>query len=174
MGKPLSPRQRQVAEMAATGMTDKEIAIALGLSDGSIKVYIRDALRKLGIERRQSLPITLNQPLLNAREVVLTAYQLFIASRMAEGLSAAGIAQVPGVRYHSVKYAVKQLYQAVGVGNATGLVAWYLARHGQPTDFDPDPDAALLKQVKNIIRDEASIDSAARAVINLVRNNGHE
>ena len=49
---PLSDRERQVLRMAAEGMASSAIAAALGLSDGTVRNYLSDAISKLGASNR--------------------------------------------------------------------------------------------------------------------------
>jgi DNA-binding NarL/FixJ family response regulator len=48
----LSPQEERVMELVVEGKTNKEIAAALGLSDKTIKNYLRNAFQKLGVGRR--------------------------------------------------------------------------------------------------------------------------
>ncbi len=48
----LTPRQRQVAEALARGDSNKEIAVALGLSPATVKDHVENLLRRLGLRRR--------------------------------------------------------------------------------------------------------------------------
>lgn len=49
---PLSERERQVLRMAAEGMASSAIASSLGLSDGTVRNYLSDAISKLGASNR--------------------------------------------------------------------------------------------------------------------------
>jgi len=49
---PLSDRERQVLRMAAEGMASSAIATSLGLSDGTVRNYLSDAISKLGASNR--------------------------------------------------------------------------------------------------------------------------
>jgi DNA-binding NarL/FixJ family response regulator len=54
-GSALSPRERQVAEMAASGRTNKEIARELFVSVKTVDKHVSAALRKLGLRSRMAL-----------------------------------------------------------------------------------------------------------------------
>jgi DNA-binding NarL/FixJ family response regulator len=45
---PLSPRERQITALIDNGLTSKEVAFELGLSDATVRVLISRAMRKLG------------------------------------------------------------------------------------------------------------------------------
>jgi DNA-binding CsgD family transcriptional regulator len=51
----LSPRQHEIAALASSGLSDKEIARLLGLTEGSVKRHLHCAFAKLGIQRREHL-----------------------------------------------------------------------------------------------------------------------
>ncbi len=54
-GADLSPRERQVAELAATGRTNKQIGEELFLSHKTVDKHLRSALAKLGLRSRTAL-----------------------------------------------------------------------------------------------------------------------
>jgi two-component system response regulator DesR len=49
---PLTDRERQVLRMAADGRTGAEIAEELGLSEGTVRNYLSEAISKLGAKNR--------------------------------------------------------------------------------------------------------------------------
>lgn len=49
---PLTERERQVLRLAGEGRTGPEIAAALGLSDGTVRNYLSEAIGKLGAGNR--------------------------------------------------------------------------------------------------------------------------
>ncbi|QPP06582.1 helix-turn-helix transcriptional regulator [Streptomyces bathyalis] len=51
----MSPREGEVAELAATGLTNREIAATLHLSPRTVEQHVARAMRKLGISSRQAL-----------------------------------------------------------------------------------------------------------------------
>jgi DNA-binding NarL/FixJ family response regulator len=48
----LTARQQEVLQLLALGHSNKEIAKSLGLLEGTVKVHVRDILRKLGVSNR--------------------------------------------------------------------------------------------------------------------------
>ena len=54
-GIPLSRRQRDVAELAATGATNREIAQRLRISERTVEVHLTNTYRKLSIHSRAGL-----------------------------------------------------------------------------------------------------------------------
>jgi DNA-binding NarL/FixJ family response regulator len=51
----LSPREREIALLVARGLSNKEVARELGLSDGTVKISLHGIFRKLGTKSRYSL-----------------------------------------------------------------------------------------------------------------------
>ena len=54
-GNRLSPREEEVARLAALGRTNREIAEALVLSPRTVQDHVAKAMRKLGVESRKAL-----------------------------------------------------------------------------------------------------------------------
>jgi DNA-binding NarL/FixJ family response regulator len=53
----LSTREAQVLHSLAHGLSNKEIAAALGLSVGTVKTHLRHIFRKLGVSDRTSAAV---------------------------------------------------------------------------------------------------------------------
>lgn len=53
----LSPREIQLAALVSRGQQNKEIAYALGLTPGTVKVYLHHLFPKLGISNRAELAV---------------------------------------------------------------------------------------------------------------------
>ncbi len=58
----LTPSERRVAELAATGMTNRQVAQSLFLTVKTIETHLAAAYDKLGIRSRQQLPTALSRP----------------------------------------------------------------------------------------------------------------
>ncbi|EFL42693.1 helix-turn-helix transcriptional regulator [Streptomyces griseoflavus] len=54
-GDALSPREEEVAELAAAGMSNREIAATLHLSPRTVEQHVARALQKTGVHSRQQL-----------------------------------------------------------------------------------------------------------------------
>jgi two-component system, NarL family, nitrate/nitrite response regulator NarL len=53
----LSPRERQIAEHVSRGLRNRDIADSLGMSEGTVKVYLHTIYQKLGIDNRTELAL---------------------------------------------------------------------------------------------------------------------
>ena len=53
----LAPRERQIAELVAQGMRNREIADRLAMSEGTVKVYLHGIYQKVGVENRTGLAL---------------------------------------------------------------------------------------------------------------------
>lgn len=53
--RPLSPRETEVARLAARGARNREIAEALGLTESTVKMHMSNAFDKLGVASRAEL-----------------------------------------------------------------------------------------------------------------------
>ena len=55
--RPLTPREQQVAELVSKGMKNREIAEALGIATGTVKIHLMHIFEKTGIRDRFELAL---------------------------------------------------------------------------------------------------------------------
>jgi DNA-binding CsgD family transcriptional regulator len=53
----LSARERKVAQLVSVGLSNKQIAQRLNLSEGTVKVHLHQILQKMGIKNRTALAV---------------------------------------------------------------------------------------------------------------------
>jgi two-component system nitrate/nitrite response regulator NarL len=53
----LAPRERQIAELVAQGLRNREIAERLTMSEGTVKVYLHGIYQKVGVDNRTGLAL---------------------------------------------------------------------------------------------------------------------
>jgi len=53
----LTPRERTIVSLVAEGHRNRDIAAALGITEGTVKVYLHALYQKLGIENRTELAV---------------------------------------------------------------------------------------------------------------------
>ncbi|MCC7498270.1 MAG: response regulator transcription factor [Bryobacterales bacterium] len=58
MRSDLTPRERQVADLIETGLTNKEIAEQLGISPGTVKIHLKHIFEKTGVHGRYGLALS--------------------------------------------------------------------------------------------------------------------
>jgi two-component system NarL family response regulator len=54
----LTPREMEVLKLIVKGMTNKEIAAALDITEGTVKIHINNVLSKLGVSDRTKAATT--------------------------------------------------------------------------------------------------------------------
>lgn len=54
----LTPREQQVLELVEQGMKNREIALELGISPGTVKIHLKHIFEKTGIHGRHGLALT--------------------------------------------------------------------------------------------------------------------
>jgi DNA-binding CsgD family transcriptional regulator len=57
----LTPSERRIAQLAATGRTNREIAQSLFITRKTVEMHLHNAYRKLDIDSRAELPDALTQ-----------------------------------------------------------------------------------------------------------------
>jgi two-component system, NarL family, nitrate/nitrite response regulator NarL len=53
----LTPRERKLVSLVAQGLRNREIAAELGITEGTVKVYLHSIFDKLGVATRTELAI---------------------------------------------------------------------------------------------------------------------
>ena len=56
----LTPREREIASLVAVGMSNKQIARTVNISDGTVKIHLYNAYHKLGVTNRTALATLLH------------------------------------------------------------------------------------------------------------------
>ncbi|MCR6711325.1 MAG: LuxR C-terminal-related transcriptional regulator [Demequina sp.] len=123
----LSPRELEVAALAAEGFTSRHIAQSLFLSERTVNAHLRRALRAMGVSTRASLPAAFgpalerahSQPLADVAQ--LTERQRAVAQLVHEGQSNAEIAAALGISVKTVEKHVAMIFERWGVSTRTGI-----------------------------------------------------
>ncbi|WP_049976337.1 LuxR C-terminal-related transcriptional regulator [Azospirillum sp. B506] len=128
----LSARRRDVAILAARGLSNKQIGRELGITEGTVKVHLTAAMKDLGAERRYDLPglLMTERPITSTRGVHLTPRQNEVLALIAEGQRSGVIAARLGVGPGTVKQHITAILRALKVANRAGAVTWWL-QHGE-------------------------------------------
>lgn len=56
-GRMLTPTEAKIADLAAKGLTNRQIAVELGIAEGTIRTHMRSIFQKLKIKSRTELII---------------------------------------------------------------------------------------------------------------------
>lgn len=59
----LTPRERQIAELVGQGLRNRDIAARVGVTEGTVKVYLHAMYQKLGTENRTALALLVHEAL---------------------------------------------------------------------------------------------------------------
>jgi RNA polymerase sigma factor (sigma-70 family) len=65
----LTERERGVAEAVASGLSNKEVARRLGITERTVKAHLSSAFRKLGVRDRMQLVVRLRMATDQKRDV---------------------------------------------------------------------------------------------------------
>jgi DNA-binding NarL/FixJ family response regulator len=57
----LSPREAEIARFVAAGLSNKQIARKASIAEGTVKIHLHKAYRKLGIANRAALAVMVSQ-----------------------------------------------------------------------------------------------------------------
>ncbi|PVE22023.1 DNA-binding response regulator [Microvirga sp. KLBC 81] len=69
---PLTPRQQDVLDLLVQGKTNKEIALALGLGEGTVKIHMAAIFRYFGVNNRAAAAVAGARPYPNRRRSLMS------------------------------------------------------------------------------------------------------
>lgn len=137
----LTKAEKRVVHYAARGAANKEIAYALGVSNGTVAALLARACRKLRVRRRSelaSLPMTPAATVVNVGDVDvvvdatpdasptlagLTEAEVDVAKAVASGASDAEIAKRRGTSKRTVSNQLARIYRKLGLESRAELAA---------------------------------------------------
>ena len=73
----LSNRERQVVRLLARGLSNRKIASALDLVEGTVKIHLHNVYKKLGVPNRVALAVQVHKRKQKVRSQKRTKYQQF-------------------------------------------------------------------------------------------------
>jgi two-component system nitrate/nitrite response regulator NarL len=73
----LSNRERQVVRLLARGLSNRKIASALDLVEGTVKIHLHNVYKKLGVPNRVALAVQVHKRKQKARSQKRTKHQQF-------------------------------------------------------------------------------------------------
>lgn len=129
-------RQREITELVALGMTNREIGNHLGVAEQSVKLYLSHIYRSAGVRggvRRVKLAnlFRSNEPIEpndypNMRS--LTEQQRRVFALAAEGLTCKEIGAALGISEEGIRNSLRWIYDKTGIGNRVELATCRAAR----------------------------------------------
>ena len=130
----LSPREQHVAELAGQGMTNRQIADRLFMSERTVQSHLETVFRALGIKSRTMLPLVINGLTASTVEeppAPLTPRQAEVVALVAAGWTNARIAEALEMSVKTVEKHVRDVFVRWGVTTRTAVAALWRAH--QPT-----------------------------------------
>ncbi len=155
-GMKLSPRQSDLVRLVAQGMRNKEIAAALSLTEGTVKVYLSRLFAKLGVKGRFDLAL---HGLRNVADVSaapsgiaerLSARERQIADLLPAGLNNREIARRLSISEGTVKVYLSRMFRKVGVSGRYELAVRSLRM--RPPESAPETAALPPGQAAEPVR----------------------
>ncbi|WP_173152811.1 helix-turn-helix domain-containing protein [Phytohabitans suffuscus] len=142
----LTPRQLEVAALAAAGMTNREIAAHLFLGVRTVETYISAALRALGLRRRSELgALRLTDPENSVEESAqlgsvadLTNRQGQVAALVAAGCTNAQIARTLSLVEKTVEKHIATIKANLGATSRASITAAFIRAAPRVEDAHPD------------------------------------
>lgn len=121
----LSGRRKQVAELIARDMTNKEIAKVLGIAEGTVKIHSKYVFRILGVANRAMVAAKLGACVAVGKPgITLTPGIARIVRLVRDGRTNQQIAEQFGIRPGTVKSQLHTAFLATGTKTRNGLAAW--------------------------------------------------
>lgn len=126
-GQALSPREKQVALLVTDGLSNRQVARLLHVSERTVASHLATILRRLGLTSRAGLPAALGLPS-SGWEGELTPRQAEVAGLVARGLSNNRISTELGVSVKTVEKHVGDALARTGLPSRTALAAAWQGR----------------------------------------------
>jgi DNA-binding NarL/FixJ family response regulator len=122
--EPMSPREREVAELLLAGASDVQISATLGVSRRTVQSHVRRVLKALDLPSRTAVPRALR----NDRDRVapsqqLTPRQYQVAELVTRGYTNDGAARALNVSIKTIEKHLGDAYRRLGIDSRAALAA---------------------------------------------------
>ncbi len=122
--EPMSPREREVAELLLAGASDVRIAATLGVSRRTVQSHVRRVLKALDLPSRTAVPRALrNDRDRGAPSQQLTPRQYRVAELVSRGYTNDGAARALNVSIKTIEKHLGDVYRRLGIDSRAGLAA---------------------------------------------------
>ena len=122
--EPMSPREREVAELLLAGASDVRIAATLGVSRRTVQSHVRRVLKALDLPSRTAVPRALrNDRDRGAPSEQLTPRQYQVAELVSRGYTNDGAAHALNVSIKTIEKHLGDVYRRLGIDSRAALAA---------------------------------------------------
>ena len=122
--EPMSPREREVAELLLAGASDVRIAATLGVSRRTVQSHVRRVLKALDLPSRTAVPRALrNDRDRGAPSQQLTPRQYQVAELVSRGYTNDGAARALNVSIKTIEKHLGDVYRRLGIDSRAALAA---------------------------------------------------
>jgi DNA-binding CsgD family transcriptional regulator len=144
----LTDAQRRVAVAAAAGLSNRQVAELLGISERTVENHLRAAFRKLGVQRRQELKPHLGPRNGHGRNSAtaehLTRREGEVALLVGRAMSDKMVAETLRISVRTVESHVARVLDKLGFTSRGQIIGW---THSQPgAVVDPVPPDGIASR----------------------------
>jgi DNA-binding NarL/FixJ family response regulator len=122
----MSMRERQVAELVIVGLSNRQIARTLSISERTVQTHVGGILRALGLSSRTGVVGALHSVHETQTAVLrsaLTARQRQVADLVVDGYTNDGVARALSLSVKTVEKHIGDIYRRLSVDSRTALAA---------------------------------------------------
>ena len=125
---PMSPREREVAELLLAGNSNAQIADTLGVSPRTVQSHVSGVLKALDLPSRAAVPSVLGADQdLGSQTQRLTPRQCQVADLISRGYTNDGAARTLHVSPKTIEKHLGDIYRRLGIHSRAALAAQWLA-----------------------------------------------
>jgi DNA-binding NarL/FixJ family response regulator len=129
---PMTPREREVAELLLSGASNDSIATTLGVSSRTVQSHVSRVLQALDLPSRAAVPRVLQADRERALGTqVLTPRQRQIADLVSCGYTNNGAARTLGVSTKTIEKHLGDIYRRLAINSRAALAAHWSAQPGK-------------------------------------------
>lgn len=115
----LTPREREIVERVAMGLSNKSVAYELGVCESTVATHLARAMRKLGVTRREAL---VPRPQASATLSHLTAAEREVVALVLSGKTDRAIAKARGTSPRTVANQLRSVFRKLDVSSRCELL----------------------------------------------------
>jgi DNA-binding NarL/FixJ family response regulator len=126
--QPMTPREREVAELLLAGASNAQIAAALGVSTRTVHSHVGGILKALDLPSRAAVPGALRpHPEVDSSSRPLTPRQREVADLISRGYTNDGAARTLHVSIKTIEKHLDDIYRRLGINSRAALAARWSA-----------------------------------------------